>query len=191
MRRLHKNAVRNALPKDDLNTGSEKVSNLDDNVSDVMSIGDDSTVVDSKQRETDSNWRPYQIWLQGLAISLVPILMYPLYTIIADQSSFSSFFRQIIQSSEIIYLAITLCVSSINDATAIKQWPRYRLWNGAVFIFIILAAVVFGALSICEKTLDDINTSFVFWLNLVLLIVSIIAGSIPYFILCMRKERTA
>lgn len=139
--------------------------------------------ISERERKIRSKiWAPFRTWLQGLFISIIPILCYPVYELVISKIGAGDFLAEALCSSEIIFLAISLCVSSLNDSTDIQHWRFFGLWNTFVWWFIILGACFFGLISIAEKSSKTINLDFVIPLNIVLFVVAFIAGSIPYIV---------
>lgn len=133
---------------------------------------------------------PYCTWIMGLVISLIPIFLYPFYELIISEIDVGEMFYKALCSSDIIFLTISLCVSSLNDAMSLRNWRYHKIWSAFTWIFIIVGAAVFGLVSVAEsRHEEDLNYGVIVFLNVVLFVVSFVAGSIPYIVAISEVKR--
>lgn len=133
---------------------------------------------------------PYCTWIIGFVISLIPIFLYPFYELIISEIDIGEMFYKALCSSDIIFLTISLCVSSLNDAMNLRNWRCHKTWSAFTWIFIIVGAAVFGLVSVAENRQgEDLNYGVIAFLNIVLFVVSFVAGSIPYVVAITEVKR--
>lgn len=135
-------------------------------------------------------WTPFRNWILGMFISFIPIFCYPFHLLITDDKfAFGSVFPVAFCSSEVIFLAISLSISSLNDSEEIREWKHYGKWNAFSWFFIVLGAVLFGFIAVAEKTNTIGNFDAVMVINIVLFTVATISGAIPYIVaICDAKK---
>ncbi len=132
--------------------------------------------------------KQFVMWLIGFAISLIPILALPLYHIIFIEST-SSIFEDLFYNSEIIFVGISLTITSINDFITPQSKESGSSWMWINIITIIVGTLIFSLIVIAfEKDSQKVNKTFVIAFNIVYLVVCFLLGFFKYRANMKRDE---
>lgn len=137
----------------------------------------------------DVAWYRCISWLGGLFVSLIPAAACPFFKYISTDSTFLSFVYSIFSQGQTLFIAISLCITSNNDAASIKSCRILKYWHIAMWFLLIACAVLFSGMSISEAFVETHSVQKSFEINCVLLVITILFGSIPYIIsICKAYE---
>ena len=128
---------------------------------------------------SDAKYR-YLNWWIGFAFSLLPICVIPLFKILNYEIvGIWAFFIELLKSGEILYLAVSLVIASLNDSVSSSQ-KDFSLWRGAMYLFLAAGVALYVVVTIAKDQSPDINTDFIVLINAVFIAIALIAGTYPY-----------
>lgn len=143
------------------------------------SEGEKKRSLDRDSNEKNSK-KHFKMWLIGFAISFIPILALPIYHIICLES-ICVILEDLFFNSEIIFLGISLTITSINDFITPHSKESGSDWMWISIITIIVGALVFSLFIVSlENNNGPINKTFVIIFNILYLVVCFLLGYSKY-----------
>lgn len=145
------------------------------------------------ENRIDNAWYRYISWFGGMLVAFIPAVAYPFYRFVNTDDTFSNVLFLVFCQSQIIFIAVSMCITAINDAVSDSSDRFLKYWKIFIWALIVLGALLFGAISISEETQKTHSEVKTFWINVVLLVTTVILGSIPYIVSIIKahKEKRA
>lgn len=107
-------------------------------------------------------------WIFGYIISFVSILAVPSYLAMNGRIDFKRFLVMLFGNCEIMFLAVTLCITSLNDYIQVDADKRKENYVRTGFGLILFGAVLYVLMAISESN-GELNTTMSLVLNIVFL----------------------
>ncbi len=120
----------------------------------------------------------YRNWWLGFGISFIPLLALPLFEAFNSNISTKGFFIMLFGGCEVIYMGVSLGITSLNDYIKHNNKKQGRVgWN---LFLVILGAVLYVLMAISKYKSKNFNDSLALSFNIVFLIIIMIIGSAEY-----------
>ena len=137
----------------------------------------------------DNAWYRYLSWFGGMLVAFIPAVAYPFYRFVSTDDTFSQVLFLVFCQSQIIFIAVSMCITANNDALSDSPDRFIKYWKILIWALIVLGALLFGAISISEIIEQTHSQEKTFWINIVLLVSTVIVGSIPYIISIIKAHK--
>lgn len=179
-----------------MDVGNEYISVGQQKDYNIPSTGNPAIAGTPQKRTPCVAVRYFVAWLFAMLISFVPAVAFPIYQYVNGCYDLGAFFFSIFCQGQILFIAISMCITAYNDADVLHTEGFLLWWRPLVWFLILLAAVIFGVVSISEglaasngSTVATHSAHRTFVINIVLLAVSFVLGLVQY-IVPMVKART-
>lgn len=107
-------------------------------------------------------------WLFGYIISFASLLAVPLYSAFNGGIDFKRFLVMLFGNCEVMFLSVTLCITSLNDYIQVNAEKRKENYVRTGFGLILFGAVLYVLMAISESN-EKFNTPLALVLNIVFL----------------------
>ncbi len=133
----------------------------------------------------------YGLWLVGMIIGLIPAMAVPIIKLLRGEIiNIGDFIAAIFCQSEILFMTVSLSISSNNDAATYNEKSFSRWWGLIVVVFIVFGAMTFTIRAILEYFHIEVSHTIAMWFGVVLFLLTVIGGSVPYIIFIRKIECT-
>lgn len=141
---------------------------------------DANTTEDTGDNRVEIVKKQFHIWLMGLVVSIIPLLVLPIYHAIISKP-FCVIFEDFFVNAEIIFVGISLTIASMNDFVTPMSKEAGSGWMWTNIITILLGTITYGAMVLAINLgIESINRGFVIVFNIIYLVFCFLMGLCKY-----------
>ena len=150
------------------------------NIEQVNRIGEEPNIgrnIADKRKKARTR---YYNWLMGMIISMLPLFAVPSIWLFKGESNFCHIFYEIFCDYEVVFVGVSLAITSLNDRISNKSEDSIGFWTWPSIILIVSGALIYGVLTVLNTFNQGFDSSILFFFNLAYLGIILVFGTIEY-----------